>query len=131
MATKDAKVVVDRIIRAAIVVVKAASIRRIVRNDEVVVHVVHRRHGGRGDAIGHGGQVRQTVQRIERTMVPTLAACVEHQVVRNLGPAAETVVEVDTGARNVVHDVASDSGLCRDGLEIEGALLLKVADLVH
>jgi hypothetical protein len=42
----------------------------------------------------------------------------------HLSPTAETVVEIDGGTRDVEDDILDDAGLCCDGLEVEGALLL-------
>ena len=49
--TKDAKVVVDLVVRAAVIVVEAAAVGSVVRDDEVFVHVVECRDRGRRDAI--------------------------------------------------------------------------------
>ena len=42
-------------------------------------------------------------------MVARLSAAVEDQILDQVRPAAETVVEVDVGARAVVHNVAINS----------------------
>lgn len=62
--TKDAKVVVDLVVRAAVVVVEAAAVGSVVGDDEVVVNVVEGRDGGRL-ACPDSCDVREAIPAVE------------------------------------------------------------------
>ena len=80
VAAVDAEVMVDGIIRRAVIVVEATAVRRVVRDDEIVVDIIEGRRRG-GLARGDVGDVRETIPRVERAVVAGLAAGVEEQVV--------------------------------------------------
>mmetsp|Transcript_35156 Transcript_35156/g.79773 ORF Transcript_35156/g.79773 Transcript_35156/m.79773 type:complete len:241 (-) Transcript_35156:91-813(-) len=129
VASKDAKVVVDLVVRRAVIVVQAAPVSGVIRHDEVVVDVVQCRCAARraGRDVGHIGQ---PVPGVERAVIARFATCVEEQVAEDLGPPTKPVVEVDGCPRNVVNDVVRYDRLSTQRLKVERALLLNVPDLV-
>ena len=130
MATKHTGVVVDVVVRRAVVVVETPTVGGVVCDDKVVVHVVDRRHRTRRLSVAHRRNVRQSIPAVERSVVAAFAASVEQQIRRHLVPTAEAVVEVDCGPWNVEHDVVADRGPRSFRLEVEGRLLLDVSNFV-
>lgn len=81
VATKDTKVMMDVIVAAAIIVIKAPTIGRIICDDKVMVYVIDGRDGRGGDTISNGGDVRQSVPRVECTVIRRFPTRVEEKAV--------------------------------------------------
>ena len=80
VAAVDAEIMVDSVVGGAVVVVEAAAVRRVVRDNEVVVDVVEGRCRG-GLACSDIGHVGEPVPAVERSVITRLPARVEEQVV--------------------------------------------------
>ena len=78
-AAVNAKVMVDRVVGAAVVVVHSAAVRGSVGHDEIVMDLRDRRHG-RGFSRPNGRDERLAVPRIDRAMIPRLVASLKQQV---------------------------------------------------
>ena len=64
MPTIQTKVMVDMVVRTAVIIVQTTTVSSVIGDDEVMMHLVE---GGdrRRSSVSHGGDVRQAVPRVE------------------------------------------------------------------
>mmetsp|Transcript_46529 Transcript_46529/g.74796 ORF Transcript_46529/g.74796 Transcript_46529/m.74796 type:complete len:211 (-) Transcript_46529:341-973(-) len=124
-----AEIVMHVIVGRAVVVVEAAPICSIIGYNEVVVHIIFCRNSA-WFSIANRSNVRQSVPRIESSMIRRLTTCIKEQVIHHLTTAPKPVVEIDCSTWQIEGNVLGEARLSTNSLEETTGLLLIHANLI-